>query len=266
MKDETSDAKRRALEIMQKWDWISGDPDGNTWPHYMELREAVNRLAMHGQSGPHSAVLALLCQGDLTAIGDYKWQKYQWGKHYHLEKCSKEINDVQWKNLANSIEYERIQFESDEWPDKVDLDNLMLMQCPAYEWAFNDNRFTTATVPPDTRIHESSYFEEWFSAWNIEVTLKTVERLDFENDAEPAVESGGSKAPINSRTGRPAEYDWLEATNAIWAKLYGNELKPKSQADIERAMILHLTNGDDEPGQSTVRPYAKRVWEKFREN
>jgi hypothetical protein len=72
-------------------------------------------------------------------------------------------------------------------------------------------------------------------------------------------------APTNAKSGRPAEYDWIEATNAIWAKLYGNELRAKSQADIERALTLHLRKGVEEPGVSTVRPYAKRIWDRFQE-
>lgn len=74
-----------------------------------------------------------------------------------------------------------------------------------------------------------------------------------------------SIASANTKSGRPTEYGWLEATNAIWAKLYGNELKPMRQADIERALIQHLRKGDNEPSQSTVRPFAKAIWEKFQE-
>ena len=77
----------------------------------------------------------------------------------------------------------------------------------------------------------------------------------------------GSKptAPENIQTkrGRPPEYNWVTATSAIWAKIYGNDFNPMSQAEIELAFIQQLRTGDKEPSESTVRPYAKELWEKF---
>lgn len=76
---------------------------------------------------------------------------------------------------------------------------------------------------------------------------------------------GGSSLtePAQGKRGRPVVYDWVAATNAIWAKIYGNGLNPASQADVELAFIEQLRIGDREPGQSTVRPFAKALWEKF---
>jgi hypothetical protein len=49
----------------------------------------------------------------------------------------------------------------------------------------------------------------------------------------------------------------------IWGKLHRGELIPQTQAEIETALILHLTKGDDAPGESTVRPFAKLIWDEF---
>ena len=249
--DSGAENAQAALRIMRQWQWFRCDPDGNPFSPSLALSHVVNRLAMGGQPRPQSAVLTLLCQGDLLSTGDYNWKKYQWGSHFYLEGTNTSLDQKQWQNLADLIADEQRQFEEEEWPSRyIDLENLKLTKCQTYEWAFGDNRFTTALCPPDTETYDPAYFEEWFSAWDIEVCPRVFD------GPEPEIESA------DLQSGRPALYDWLEATNAIWAKLYGNELKPKSQADIERALILHLKNG---PGESTVRPFAKAIWEKFQE-
>ena len=69
--------------------------------------------------------------------------------------------------------------------------------------------------------------------------------------------------PAKSNAGRKPKYDWDKASNEIWGKIYRGELFPKKQADIESALIEYLAKGDEEPGESTVRPYARRIWIEF---
>lgn len=69
-------------------------------------------------------------------------------------------------------------------------------------------------------------------------------------------------APTSGR-GRRQEYDWETAANAIWGQIYRAELIPKNQAQIEHAMQALLRKGDKEPSESTVRPYASRIWSEF---
>jgi hypothetical protein len=45
--------------------------------------------------------------------------------------------------------------------------------------------------------------------------------------------------------------------------LHRGELIPETQADIELALIEVLTKGDIAPSESTVRPFAKPIWEEF---
>lgn len=254
--DSDAENAQAALKAMREWQWLRCDPDGNPFPPSLGLNLAVSRLAMAGQKRPQSAVLTLLCNGELLATGDYRWRKYQWGNLFYLEGANANIDQTQWQKLADAIADERRQFANNEWPcPTVDLEKLELENCDVHDWAFGDNRFSTALCPPDTASHDPTYFEEWFSAWDIEVVPRDLGDVDPENEE-----------PAKLKSGRPAAYDWLEATNAIWAKLYGNELIPQVQADIERALILHLRKGDAEPGQSTVRPFAKAIWEKFQEH
>jgi len=70
------------------------------------------------------------------------------------------------------------------------------------------------------------------------------------------------KSP-KAKIGRKPTYDWQAAMTAIWGKIFRGELLPENQAMIERALILHLTKDNKEPSESTVRPYAKQVWEEF---
>jgi hypothetical protein len=72
-----------------------------------------------------------------------------------------------------------------------------------------------------------------------------------------------STYPEQAKRGRRPEYNWSEAISAIWGQLHRGDLQPNVQADIERALIAHLTVGDKEPSESTVRPFASNIWQEF---
>lgn len=63
--------------------------------------------------------------------------------------------------------------------------------------------------------------------------------------------------------GRPTRFDWPDAVLAVFGLIYRGELKPANQADIERALLLHLSDGENAPSESTVRPYAKKIWAEY---
>lgn len=65
------------------------------------------------------------------------------------------------------------------------------------------------------------------------------------------------------KRGRKPEYDWDVATSVIWGKIYRGELIPDNQAQVEKAFQMLLAKGDKEPSESTVRPYASRIWQEF---
>jgi len=70
------------------------------------------------------------------------------------------------------------------------------------------------------------------------------------------------EAPESNR-GRKPKYDWPAATNACWGSIYRGEPPVNSQSDVEKRLIEILRVGDDEPGESTVRPYASQIWAEF---
>jgi hypothetical protein len=70
-------------------------------------------------------------------------------------------------------------------------------------------------------------------------------------------------APAPNLGGRKPDYDWIAATNAVWGMIHRGQLKPTSQAHLEKKLIALLTVGDKEPSESSARPYAKRIWEEY---
>jgi hypothetical protein len=77
-------------------------------------------------------------------------------------------------------------------------------------------------------------------------------------DAEPP--NAANRQP----RGRKPTYDWPTASNAIWGQLVRGDLQPKNQAQIEKAFQAHLAQGDKEPSESTVRPFAKKIWDEYK--
>lgn len=75
-----------------------------------------------------------------------------------------------------------------------------------------------------------------------------------------------NSAPVElseSNRGRKPKYDWPAAISACWGRIYRGEPPVSSQADVEKLLIDTLRVGDDEPGESTVRPYASQIWAEF---
>lgn len=70
-----------------------------------------------------------------------------------------------------------------------------------------------------------------------------------------------AETPGPSNRGRKAKYDWPAATLAIFGRIHRGDFKPESQAEIEKALQAYLAQGDKEPSESTVRPYAKLIWD-----
>lgn len=76
-------------------------------------------------------------------------------------------------------------------------------------------------------------------------------------------EAENADPAAGARRGRKPVYDWQEASTAIWGMIYRGDLQPKNQAQVEKAMQRHLAKGDEEPSESTVRPFAKLIWDEY---
>ncbi len=75
-----------------------------------------------------------------------------------------------------------------------------------------------------------------------------------------------SEIPTNSRNpgGKPLAKHWDELWSAIAVKLYFGDLKPNTQADIERAMKDWFAENDLDVGDTTIRGRARVLWMKIR--
>jgi hypothetical protein len=67
-------------------------------------------------------------------------------------------------------------------------------------------------------------------------------------------------AKPRNRGGRPKHDFWEDLFVAIAAQLYLGDLKPKNQADIERAMHEWITNNGHTAGETPVRERAQKLW------
>jgi len=63
-----------------------------------------------------------------------------------------------------------------------------------------------------------------------------------------------------AKRGRRPTYDWPAASVAIFGLIHRGDFKPENQADVECALIEYLSDGESGPSESTVRPYARRIW------
>jgi len=253
-----------ALAAMREWHWISGDPDGNTWPIWKDINDVVNRLAMEGIERPQNVLIALLSHGHLIAEGDYRWRKYQWRRHYSVEEIDKTIQKRQWQNLADLIEYERLEISSNGglMLDYVELTNLGKESCYPYDCDLINNRFSTYLCPPDTYENDREYFEEWFSAWHIKVHPA---KLDFEFDeseAEPA-------ETAISRGGRSAAKWWPAFAEELAMFIHEEGIPDgvghEGQSEILDKIFTRLNEANKmEPGRATVQPVINAVLARIR--
>jgi hypothetical protein len=85
-----------------------------------------------------------------------------------------------------------------------------------------------------------------------------IEKYDFEEHASSKM---GNKVVESRKGGRPPAEFWDDMWAAIATALYSGELKPKSQADIQRAMAEWIEGKGHSAADSTVKGRARRLWD-----
>lgn len=97
------------------------------------------------------------------------------------------------------------------------------------------------------------------------ITLSGVHFLRSSLVPVPVSDSASSpEVGTDGKRGRKPTYDWEAVVAAVWGSIFRGEFIPESQADIERDMQRRLAKGDKEPSESTVRPFASRIWNEIR--
>ena len=94
-----------------------------------------------------------------------------------------------------------------------------------------------------------------------------LERFDFlrpaADSSDVALSTIATMAAPAKRGGRPPAEFWDDMWAHIAAALYGGELIPKSQADIEKAMAEWIEGQGHSAATSTIRARARRLWDRL---
>ena len=179
------DSATRALEILRGWLWGYYDPDGCWHGRSISLAEVLSRLAFQGHNRPTIAILRLLCEGKITAICNYRWLKYQHSVRYEISEHMDYLDKSKWQTLALMLEDEQQMLDAGEWGGSTtDLSKLELKDCQTVEWEPSFNRCAYAACPPDTSTFDPTYYEEFFSADEIEIARVSEEPKEADFDAE----------------------------------------------------------------------------------
>lgn len=71
-------------------------------------------------------------------------------------------------------------------------------------------------------------------------------------------------APVSNR-GRPRADFWDDLLVAMFRRIHFGDLKPKRQADIEKAMLDWASENSVSVNESSVRPRAAKIWKALKE-
>jgi hypothetical protein len=83
----------------------------------------------------------------------------------------------------------------------------------------------------------------------------------YPSQGQPSVTSGTSPDPRPSPGGRPPASFWDDLWWSVWGQIYRGDLKPKLQADVEKAMLEWVSAYGHEPSDSTIRPRARKLFQ-----
>lgn len=247
-----------ALEIIESWGWDCNDPRFEfSVPLMMPLSEVINRLAMEGGFDAASATLALLSEGKLEATGSYKWKAYRAG-HYQREAIGY-IPESRWTVLRDGLATRK------DWvnPDELELHLVSSgwngSKEPRASWLWDKDHFATAQKADCGFVLDPAYFEETYSASDIE--LRPASAFASETEPDTPRQSGMEQ----NRGGAPAKYDWERAVAAIvfqWAD--EGTWQPTSQADVKRRLADWFAENNQHPSDSLLKERAKWLFEEFR--
>lgn len=124
--------------------------------------------------------------------------------------------------------------------------------------------------PVDQNIAKAS--QELFDKMRANVIAKlAITRYAFEPPPGSAVHpqpeflQPSTKTPssVKWKGGRPPAEFWDDMWAAIATALYDGTLKPKTQADVERAMADWIESNGHNAADSTVRARARRLWDRL---
>ena len=252
----------RALEIMRRWQWEQTNEFYDVCPISLELDYVINRLAMEGISRPQDAVLSLLCRGDLSANGDYRWRKYEHGTLFEIAETSAPIKPRQWQILERIIDSAHVGNKDDGFEcNSIELSRLGISNCKIYDWGFCNNYFSTAYSGFGISENDLNDLEEWFSAEGITVCLECLEA--------GIVEPNASEDQRGGKPGRPPAKCWADFAEELAVYIHDCGLPEGNGGDGESKIIEDIASllteqGRGCPSRTTVQPVVKAVLRRLR--
>ena len=254
-----------AFSIMKTWQWVRYDPDGVPSASSTYLCDVFNRLAFEGFDDPKTALITMLRRGQLQANGDFRWSKYQRGNFFELEGHQSAIPTERWKSLADLLREEQKPFEgSGLRSSKITLEKLGMRDVSIVDWEPNYSRFSLAIHSSEVSPYDPSYYEEVYSVQDVMIFPLALPSPDCEivGAADQATEAQiPEQEEQGAPRGRRPKYNWPKSVLAVFGDIHRGDLKPETQADIERALLEHMGGKEGGPSESTLRPYAKLIWE-----
>ena len=119
-----------------------------------------------------------------------------------------------------------------------------------------------------TQNWPSGDFDTWIDrgnthlrAFNVSFLRADIEKMIPPGTPAPADPIAAPSAPHTAQGGRPRADWWDDLWIEVCRQLYGGELIPKKQGDIENAMKDWLAKRGEHPSDSTIRLRARKLWQ-----
>jgi hypothetical protein len=114
------------------------------------------------------------------------------------------------------------------------------------------------------RWHHIRYFGVRFDPAGVGVVIADAPRHVTPRQAD----AGASKpkpepVPVHDKGGRPRKEFWDDLLIAMFEKFWLESFTPRTQADVERAMLDWVSNNGEKLSESTVKVPARKLWKLF---
>ncbi len=213
------------------------------------LGEAVTDLALEGNLDAPAEALRRLSAGEWTAQGEWRWVAWL-GACFDAERDGLIPRD-RWIGLRDGLARGLNAMPGGKPLPTFSNGYTFDRELPHFElaeWSWQYDRFETALVIGPDR-------EEWFSAVSIHVW----------NAGSPVSRQQAPAVAVVSKGGRPPTWDWEAATLAMAGRFYVGDLKPRTVAEIIRALQEWASSvGEAEMSDAAARPHARRMFDAFR--
>jgi hypothetical protein len=151
-----------------------------------------------------------------------------------------------------------------------------LIRARAERFMMGENALNNFEIPKDfwwaegktslTQNWPTGDFDTWIDrgsvhlrAFGVSFLRDHIEKMIPASKADALAATVTAAAPGPAKGGRPKADWWEDLWIEICQQLYLGDLKPKTQADIERAMLQWISDHDKSAGETTVRDRASKL-------